>query len=152
MDSFPHRYAVTATGGGDLVHLESEGLERIEAAAPASFDGPGDKWSPETLFTASIGTCFILTFKAVAAASKLDWRDVECAVETTLDRVDRTTKFTDGLLNIRLTIADEADRDQAQRVLEKSKQNCLVSNSLNFDVRLESSIETGTGEASAAGI
>lgn len=151
MDSFPHKYAARAVYGGDVVYLEAKGLEQLASAAPASFDGPGDKWSPETLLTAAIADCFILTFKAVAAASKLNWHDIACSVETTLDRVDRVTKFTDALLSVELKIADDADRDQAQRVLEKSKQNCLVSNSLNFDVRIEAQIEVGGSEAAAAG-
>ncbi len=72
MREFPHHYAAVATGGPDGdVQLDSGRLAALRSAAPAEFDGPGDRWSPETLVTAALADCFVLTFRGIARFSKL---------------------------------------------------------------------------------
>ena len=79
MQEFPHHYAVTASSAADSnIALESPGLESLESAGPAEFGGPGDLWSPETMLVASVADCFILTFKAIARASRMDWVSLRC--------------------------------------------------------------------------
>jgi organic hydroperoxide reductase OsmC/OhrA len=142
MQDFPHRYQASAVASGEFIRLDSPGLPSLETAAPAAFDGPGDRWSPETMFTGAIANCFILTFKSVARASKFDWIDITCDVDAVLHRVDRVTRFTVATLTAKLTIADEGKRDQAERVLRKSEESCLVRNSLKTEVTLLTAIET----------
>lgn len=136
MQAFPHRYRVNAAIAGEYVNVSANGLPSIETASPAEFDGPGDRWSPETLFTATIANCFILTFKAVARASKFEWADIACEVEAVLDRVDKVNLFTESTLNVTLTIADPSQKTQAERILRKSEQNCLITNSLTTRVTM----------------
>ncbi|MBD3647893.1 MAG: OsmC family protein [Pseudomonadales bacterium] len=140
MQEFPHRYHATAVARDEVVDVGSPGLEGLETAPPAEFGGPGDKWSPETLLTAAIANCFILTFKAVARASKLEWNAIECDVEAVLDRVDRVTLFTQAHLKVKLSIDDEDDSERAKKLLEKSEANCLISNSLKTELHLDSEI------------
>ena len=140
MQEFPHHYHASATAEGEVVRVSSPELVNIETAAPVEFGGPGHRWSPETLFTAAIANCFILTFKAVARASKLEWAGIACDVEAILDRVERQTLFTRATVRVKLTISNEAERDRAIRILEKSEANCLVSNSLKTEIQLEPSI------------
>jgi len=84
MQEFPHHYHASAVADGDVVRVSSPEVDNIETAAPVEFGGPGHRWSPETLFTAAIANCFILTFKAVARASNFSWIGIECDVETIL--------------------------------------------------------------------
>ncbi|NUM89599.1 MAG: hypothetical protein HUU37_10375 [Bdellovibrionales bacterium] len=50
MHPFPHHYSVSAVARPDgTVPLSSPGLPELPSAAPREFDGPGDRWSPETL-------------------------------------------------------------------------------------------------------
>ena len=95
VQALPHRYHVKGTGRitGD-VELTADRLTMLRSASPAEFDGPGDRWSPETFLVGAVADCFILTFRAVANASTLSWRSLECDVIGTLDRVDRVTLFT----------------------------------------------------------
>jgi organic hydroperoxide reductase OsmC/OhrA len=70
MQPFPHQYVVAAHGSAlGEVELHADQLSPIRSASPAEFDGPGDRWSPETLLVAAVGDCLILTFRAVARAS-----------------------------------------------------------------------------------
>ena len=143
MQPFPHQYSVCASGTSDDddVMLKSRGLPVIPTATPAEFDGPGDLWSPETLFVAAIADCYILTFRAVARASKFDWVALSCDVEGTLDRVDRVTQFTACTLRVRLKVGEGTDEEQAYRLLRKAEQGCLVTNSLKFAPLLEAEVE-----------
>ena len=59
------------------VPLSAEGVRVIESAPPKEFDGPGNQWSPEGLLTAAVADCFVLGFRAIAAASKYAWLSLE---------------------------------------------------------------------------
>jgi peroxiredoxin-like protein len=142
MQEFPHHYTVTAQAlaQGD-VHLSAPHLSHLFSASPAEFDGPGDCWSPETFLVGAVGDCLVLTFRAVARASKLPWSSLHCNVTGTLDHVDRATQFTNFEVRARLEVPAGTDPEQARRVLEKAEHNCLISNSLKGAVRLIPDIE-----------
>ena len=140
MQELPHHYHASAVADGDIVRVSCPDAVNIETAAPVQFGGPGDLWSPETLFTAAIANCIVLTFKAIARASRLSWSAIECNVETILDRVERKTLFTQAIVRVKLTIDNAEDREKAEKLLEKSESNCLVSNSLKTEIRLEPEI------------
>jgi organic hydroperoxide reductase OsmC/OhrA len=143
MDAFPHHYVVRGSGqiDGD-VELTGEQLPRLRSASPAQFDGPGDRWSPETLLVGAVADCFILTFSAVARASKVSWTSLDCEVTGTLDRIERVLQFTHFDLRARLTVPDGQDAGRAQQALEKAERACLISSSLKGSIRLESRVET----------
>ena len=137
MHPFPHRYLVTASirPGGD-VPLSAEGMRIIESAPPKEFDGPGNQWSPEGLLTAAVADCFVLGFRAIAAASKFSWTSLEARTEGTLDRMDGKMRFTRFATHARLLVPAGADRERAKRLLEKAETTCLVANSLNSERHL----------------
>lgn len=142
MQQLPHHYAVSAVADAEgEVALESDRLPPLASAAPAEFGGPGDRWSPETLLVAAIADCFILTFRAIARASKLSWISLRCEVEGTLDRVERVTLFTGFLVRASLQLPAGANEEQAHRLLERAEQSCLVTNSLKGESRLEATVE-----------
>jgi peroxiredoxin-like protein len=137
MQPLPHHYQVKATGhSSDSVTLSSESLADIQSAPPAEFDGPGDQWSPETLLLAAVADCFILSFRAVAAASNFEFTSLDCVTQGTLDRVDRVTRFTDIINTVTLTMPADGSDTLAHRLLEKAEEVCLVSNSLSANVQL----------------
>jgi organic hydroperoxide reductase OsmC/OhrA len=137
MQDFPHRYRASAdaTPDGDVC-LTSRGLPSLQTASPAEFGGPGDRWSPETLLTGVVADCFILTFRAVARASRLPWSALHCEVTGTLDRVEKITRFSAFDLTARLDVPEGTDRVLAQNALETAEHNCLVSSSLKGAVHL----------------
>lgn len=137
MPSFPHSYRVFASGREEgSVNAGSEGLPTLETNPPPAFNGPEGYWSPETLLVASAADCFIFTFRAVARASQLEWRDLRCDVEGVLDKDGKATRFTRLIIRPALTLADEAQREKAERCLEKAERNCLITNSLKTDNEL----------------
>lgn len=142
MQNFPHRYAVVAEGDTlDDIELASGSLPPLRLAPPAEFDGPGDRWSPETLLVAAMAGCYVLTFRAVARASRVSWTWLRCEVGGTLERIDKAPQFTAFEMHARLSIPPTMDADQARRALEKAESQCLVSKSLKGTVRLTIAIE-----------
>ena len=131
MQDLPHYYRVAATAGpeGD-VDLLSDRLDPISSAAPAEYGGPGDRWSPETLLVAAVADCFVLSFRAIARASKLSWLSLSCDVEGILARVEETTRFTEFNIQATLAVAEGTNEDRARRILEKAEASCLITNSL----------------------
>jgi organic hydroperoxide reductase OsmC/OhrA len=145
MQEFPHYYTVTATGdaAGD-VELTANRLPPIASASPAEFGGPGDRWSPEALITSALADCFVLTFRAVANASKIAWSSLGCDVTGTLDRVERVVQFTHFDITAVLTVREGTDPAAARRALEKAERACLVSNSVKASIHLDARIAVAT--------
>jgi len=132
MHPYPHTYTVSAAGAADgFVTVDAPRLTPLETAPPAEFDGPGDQWSPETLLCAAVADCFILTFRSLARAARLEWVEIQCSVAGLLERVEGRAKFTRFEIFARLMIAPGGDEQKAHHLLERSEHLCLVSNSLS---------------------
>ena len=141
MKPLPHVYEVALFGvPKNCATLTVEGVPALRSAPPKDFDGPGDAWSPEHLLLASVETCFMFTFQAVARASKFDFLSLELSGSGTVDRKDGSTCCTDIVLKSRLTVPKGTDLERARRLLEKGKSACLVTASLSVPVHLESEI------------
>ena len=97
------------------------------------------------MLIAAVSDCFVLTFRAIAKASQLDWLELQCETTGTLDRVDNVTRFTRLDITAKLLAPAGTDELKARRLLEKSEAVCLVSNSLNAEKHLEVSVEFARG-------
>lgn len=138
MHPYPHLYRAGATGSAvGAVTVSSAQLPVLETAPPPEFDGPGGVWSPETLLCAAMADCFILTFRAVSRAARFEWLTLDCRVEGTLERIERTPLFTKFVTFATLTVAQGADPAIARSLLERAEHSCLVSNSLSGTRTLE---------------
>ena len=144
MHPFPHRYAVSAMAGpASVVTLRSPELEDIQSTPPPEFNGPPGNWSPETLFVAAIADCYILSFRAVASASKLDWSEIDCDAGGVREKTAEGVWFTVIELAVKLRIPAGGDVARAERLLEKAEKACLVSKSLRSEVRLQLAVSAG---------
>lgn len=141
MQDYPHHYVVSADAPAEgIIKVSSDGLETLPSLAPAEFGGPGDLWSPETLFVAAVADCFILTFRAIARGSHFEWNSVKCEVDGILDRVEKVTRFTEFHVRVTLRVPEGTDVHKAERLVEKSDHVCLVTNSLTAETILTSDI------------
>ena len=138
MQALPHLYTVKADTTIDSdVKLSSHNLPTLDSAPPAQFGGPGNMWSPEDLLMASVADCFLLSFKAIARGSKLNWKSISCESEGELDRVDGKTLFTKIKNSVHLLIEEGESLEKAEKILHKSEAVCLITSSLTADVELE---------------
>ena len=138
MHPFPHHYRVrVGIAPEGEVSLDSDGLAQIRSLPPPEFGGPGGYWSPETLLTAAVGNCVLLTFRAIARASRFEWREASAEVEGVLERIEGNSRFTQMHVRVRLVVPPGADAARARMLMEKAEKGCLISNSLSAVKHLE---------------
>ncbi|MES2478394.1 MAG: OsmC family protein [Bacteroidota bacterium] len=115
--------------------------EEIEVATPPQFaKGIKDIWSPEHLLTAAVNSCFMTTFLAIAENSRLEFSNFECQAKGKLEQLEGKFLMTEVLLEATLKISNEADKEKAERILQKSEAACLISNSIRAKVFLQTNI------------
>ncbi len=125
---------------GEISSPELE--EKIEVATPPQFPkGIEGLWSPEHLFTAAVNSCFMTTFLSIAENSKLEFTGFNCSAKGKLEQVEGKFLMTEIVLEPQLTITKEADKEKAERILQKSEAACLISNSIKSKVTLITSIK-----------
>ncbi len=141
MQGYPHFYVASASAGSEgNVTVSGEGLPDLETASPPQFDGPLGVWSPETLFSAAVADCFVLTFRAIARASKFEWSSLECRAEGVLERPEKKTFFTKFNVHAVLHTPEAAKAELAERLLEKAEALCLITASLKSEVILTTEV------------
>lgn len=114
----------------------------VEVATPPEFPkGVPGIWSPEHLFTASVSSCLMTTFLAIAENSKLDFQSFSCSSKGILEQVEGRYLMTKIILKPTVGIMDEKDRDRAIRVLQKSERACLISNSIKSEIEMNPTIQ-----------
>jgi len=126
----------------DRSFVEHEhGAPRIlHFSAPPEFGGEPGFWTPEHFLLAAVASCFIATFRAVAAASKLDVQGIEIGVEGVLEKEAGGFRFTKMILRPVAIVFAEQERERTQRLLEKSERLCLVTRSLSSAIEFEPKI------------
>lgn len=118
---------------------------KIDVATPPEFNkGVAGIWSPEHLYTASVLSCYMTTFLAIAEYSKLEFNSFDCSAEGILEKVDGKFLMTEITLKPVLVIEDDAKKDRALRIMEKSEKACLISNSIKTTVHLDAKVEIET--------
>ena len=139
-----HDYEVQLTGTGrktGKLHASQDGLPSFEVASPPEFDGPQGVWSPEHLFVASVSSCLMTTFQAIAAASRVEVLDYSDQASGRLTRGDdRLYRIESITVRPRVVIGDQSKVDKTLRLIEKAERACLISRSIDSDVTLEPTV------------
>ncbi|HLG36253.1 MAG TPA: OsmC family protein [Bacteroidia bacterium] len=119
----------------------------IDVATPPEFPkGIAGIWSPEHLFTASVISCLMTTFLSVAENSKLEFLSFTCKSKGKLEKVDGKLMMSEIILEPHVTIHKESDRERAEKILFKSNEACLISNSIKSRITLHPVIEVSVFE------
>ena len=107
----------------------------IEVATPPEFPkGMPGIWSPEHLLVAAVNSCLMTTFLAIAENFKFDFIHYESNAIGILEKVDGKLMMSEVVLSPVLTIAPDADKEKAIRILEKSEAACLIANSVKATI------------------
>lgn len=118
--------------------LRAPALPKLEVDAPPEFKGHEGVWTPEHLFVASVNSCFMTTFLAIAENSKLDFLKFQADAEGKLEKVEgRGMMITQIKLRPKLTLKHSRDAERALRIFEKAEKHCLIANSIRTETTLE---------------
>lgn len=118
----------------------ADGMKQVEFSAPPEFQGEAGIWTPEHLFLASVVTCFVTTFRAIAENSRFHFQALEVEVAGGLDKDDGGFRFGEILLRPVLTVNRETDRERALRLLHKAERHCIISRSVRAPVTLSPTV------------
>jgi peroxiredoxin-like protein len=111
--------------------------QKIEVATPPEFP----KGMPEHLLVAAVNSCLMTTFLAIAENSRLEFTNFDSKAIGKLEIVDGKYMISEIELLPVLTIANEADKEKAERVLLKSEKACLISNSVKSSIIFKQQIQ-----------
>ncbi len=121
--------------------LSSEGMPEITVATPPEFPGGVPNiWSPEHLFVASANICLMTTFLAIAENSKLNFISYSAGGKGKVEKVDGKFFVTQIELTPKILVANEHDKERAERIIEKSEKACLISRSMISEIILKPEI------------
>ncbi|HTN73289.1 MAG TPA: OsmC family protein [Methylomirabilota bacterium] len=121
--------------------LRGPGLPPLTVGAPPEFNGREGNWTPEHLFVASVNTCFMLTFLAIAENSKLPMVSFSSTAKGKLEKVEGAGyQITEIVIKPRVVIGSHQDLARMPRILEKAKENCFVTASIKSRVKVEPEI------------
>lgn len=143
MSAVEHNYEVSVAWLTDRKGLMTspELTTSVEVATPPQFPkGMEGIWSPEHLFVAAINSCLMTTFLAIAENSKLEYTSFKSKAIGKLEMVDGKYMMSEVTLMPEIEIADELQRERAERVLQKSETNCLISNSVKSKINFQPSV------------
>lgn len=131
-----HRARVSWDDGKDDVRAHTVELagQRLAASSAAQFGGNPDKADPEEMFVASLSSCHMLWFLALARAEGIRVISYEDDPEGTMDG----TRFTRVVLRPRVAIEHDLDEDQAKSLHLRAHERCFIANSVSCRVDVES--------------
>ena len=119
-------------------NLRAPVLPNMEVDAPPEFKGHEGVWTPEHLFVASINSCFMTTFLAIAENSKLDVVSFTANAKGKLEKLEgQGFIMSEVTLRPKLLVRHASDAERAGRILEKAERSCLISNSIKTETKLE---------------
>jgi organic hydroperoxide reductase OsmC/OhrA len=118
----------------------------IHFTAPPQFGGIEGRWTPEDLLLCALASCFTTTFYTLAGNSEFEFTDLQVEAEGVVGKTTSGYSFSRITIRPKLTIAQEDRRERGQRLLEKSKELCLVSRALAATQKVESQIVVGKRE------
>ena len=116
-----------------------EGGSEIAASAALDFLGSADRVDPEAAFVASLSSCHMLTFLAIAARRRLVVeRYVDRAVGTMEKNQDGRLSITRVALRPQIEFSGEGpDAERLAKMHELSHRECFIANSVRTEIVIE---------------
>lgn len=115
------------------------GKQNVDVGSPPEFRGHPNVWSPEELLLASVNTCHMLTFRALASKYNIEIASYDSDAEGVLERKDGAFQMT--RITIRAVITVDKDLDQARQTAEEVTKNCYMANSVKAQVLFEPTLK-----------
>lgn len=132
-----HHARVIWDGDGDDVRAHTVELagQRLAASSAVEFGGDTDKANPEEMFVASLSSCHMLWFLALARADGVRVTSYEDDPEGTMDG----TRFTRVVLRPRIAFDPDLGDRQVDSLHRRAHERCFIASSVSCPVEVEHS-------------
>jgi peroxiredoxin-like protein len=138
-----HAYRVAAwwTAGRTGLVKSDSAPSAIHFTAPAEFGGLEGRWTPEELLLAAVAGCYTTTLRAVSGAAEFHFTDLQVEASGIVRKSKPGWMFTEIQVKPTLKIQSAGEREQAEALLRKAEQLCLVARAIGANVKFEPRIE-----------
>lgn len=120
--------------------LMSESKPNINVACPPEFGGHPGIWAPGDLFVGSIEVCLMTTFLWHANRKNLKMNSYTSNACGIAEQVKGIPRFSSVTVKIKIDVASEIDKKNAEIIIKKLKHGCLISNSCDINLEIDSDI------------
>lgn len=120
--------------------IEFEGGQRLLSSAAPDYKGDASAANPEELFAASLSSCHMLTFLAVASKSRFVVDEYSDHAVATLEKnAQGRVAVTRVVLHPRAVFSGEnqPDAEKLKAMHEKAHKACMIANSVACEVLIE---------------
>jgi organic hydroperoxide reductase OsmC/OhrA len=130
-----HRARVSwdADTGDVRAHTVEFARQTLAASSAPEFGGNPDKANPEEMFVASLSSCHMLWFLALARAERIQVTSYEDDPEGTMDG----TRFTRVVLRPRVAFDRDLDDEQIDSLHHRAHERCFIANSVSCPVEVK---------------
>ena len=127
-----HLYRVSAwwTSGRTGLAKSDSAPNAIHFTAPTEFGGLEGRWTPEELLLAAVAGCYTTTVRAIAAAAKFDFTDLQVEASGTVRKAESGYSFSEIIVRPDLKIPSLDGRTRALDLLRRAEELCLVSRAI----------------------
>lgn len=122
----------------------AEGKPPLAGSADPAFLGDASAYNPEDALVAALSACHMLTYLANCALGKVKVLAYEDRATGTMAQSGRGGRFIEVVLRPRVTISADSDIEKARQLHEAAHRECFIAQSVNFPVRHEPEIVTGS--------
>jgi len=114
-------------------HTVELAAQTLSASGAPQLGGDPDKADPEEMFVASLASCHMLWFLALARAEGVRVTSYEDSPEGTMDGA----RFTQVVLRPRVALDPEPDDERLDSLHHRAHQRCFIANSVSCLVEVE---------------
>ena len=119
-----------------------EGRPPLEVSAAPAYRGDPSRLNPEELFLASLVSCQMLTYLALARRAGVEVLAYEDRARATLSMAERKMRITEVALRPQITIAAGGEEKKARELVSSAHEGCFVANSVACTVHVEPVVTT----------
>lgn len=120
--------------------IKSNNKTNIHVACPPEFGGHPGLWSPEDLFVASVEVCLLTTFLWYVNKEDIKITSYTSEAVGTAEMIKGVFKFSLIHVEINIELSDEKEYRKIEHILKKVKRSCLISNSIETEISIDSKI------------
>ena len=145
MSNLSKTFAVESFGASGIAstwvnRLKDKICDDLLMNIPTEFDGPGGTYSPEDLYALSLMNCYLATFKFIAEKSRLDYGLIRGEASLTVGKGDQKSLWMEKV-EINIKLEGCANIERALMLMEKTKTQCMIINSVNTKVEFSFSAD-----------
>ncbi|MEN7551500.1 OsmC family protein [Rapidithrix thailandica] len=123
------------------------GIEKptsIDGSSDPNFLGDKNRYNPEELFLSSLAACHMLWYLHLCASNNIIVLEYVDAAKGTMEETSNGSgRFTEVMLNPKVTVSDERMIEKAIALHHDAHKMCFIANSCNFPIFHTPIIKTG---------